>query len=255
MHRAWKAEAWIGTAEQLIRVQGLLQDSLARAYTDAVTAVKATDEWSRELEIKSIGSALRLEVKVSGSQGRMIRTGELSAIVAEMDLAEIEDVEMNTGGYSDELPRLSLQLARKPKWSSRSPVEFSVSGPDRHWVGGLNDALQTELRKGVPWWSVFRRTWAAMVLAAVPILGILIGLVLGSGLSRGDALLVALFGIGLTPILLMTIGFPLNAALKRLFPGFEVLEPGAVARGRQVLAATVTAVSFAVGVIGLIVSL
>lgn len=257
MHRDWEAEAWVGTAERLIRIQGLIQDALARAYTDAVTALPAMDKHSREREIDSLGRELGLTVKVVGSKGRLIRSGELSAIVAEMDPAEIEAVVMgvNVNGPSDALPGLLLRFERNPVRSWNPPLEFSVSGPDRHWVGGLNDSLQTELRRGVPWWSVLRRPSAAAVLTLVPILGVVFGLAFGSDLTGTEVLTLVVLGVILLPLLVMILTVPLHAVLKRLFPGFEVLEPGAVARGRQVLAAAVTTVSFAVGVIGLIVSL
>lgn len=245
LSREWSATAWAGAGQRLVSVQGLIEGALEAAYAAAVKEIPESERYP-ESEARSIGSSLRLRVTVTGAHGRLTRSGELSAILAETDASEIEAVRMETRS-SGGLPSVELRTNRKAS-ESEPGVTMKVSGSDRQWVGGLNDLVMTELKKDVPWWAPLRRTWASTAVALAAVLGIFA--VVARYSSIDFVLLLAA-----TPVVAFAAWIPLAALFRWSFPAFEVVEPGGMPRGRRVLGASVTVASFLLAVAGLVVSL
>jgi hypothetical protein len=124
-----------------------------------------------------------------------------------------------------------------------------VSGRDRSWVAGTADLLSSELAKGVPKWAFIRHGLVAVALAVL--------LILGSG-----GLLVATVaddpGSWIGPLVVVGIFVALPCAgltshlIRKLFPGFEILQPGASNSGRRTIAGIVTLAGLAFSVVGVV---
>lgn len=205
---------------------------------------------------------LQPAVTVIAGKGRIRRSGNLEAILNDMDAREIEAITMGNGSEFSSPgmnPEIFIQIGDGRPWifflSDRN-VRLTVSGADRQWVGGVFDNLAGELRKDVPWWAALRSTFA----------GILIGvIVFGSTGEWLFSLQPMPSGTGGTLFLVLTrvvvilfgvtLGWmALGPALRRVFPAVEVLEAGASPRGRQALAFVVGLLSLALGAAGVVLS-
>jgi hypothetical protein len=215
LQRDWKARAWAGTGARLVQLQNEVESALARAYAEATRDLPDTEE-GRE-QARRLGGLLRVVVRATGHKGKLSRTGEVSAILAETD----------------------------PSYTTK----LMVSGTDRSWVGGTADLLTTEVAKGVPRWARVRAGLVSIFLGALLTWG-------GGGLlmatvadhPKGWIAGVAMFGV----IGGAVVGLPIWFLVQRLFPGFEILEPGASNAGKRTIAGLVTIVSFLLGVAGVV---
>ncbi len=104
-------------------------------------------------------------------------------------------------------------------------VSFEVAGPDRDWVRGAGASIETELGKGIPRWS-----WLRSYKSGLPFFFILSAFAIAlapqaegfyvenefDGVTVGGFAVLFCVGPG---ALLFWIG-------RRLFPGFEIYEPG-----------------------------
>ncbi|PRB44303.1 hypothetical protein CQ020_03590 [Arthrobacter sp. MYb23] len=256
--------AWVGRREKLIRIATEVDKALVAAYKDLLTERDLHPETvveDRE-EADKLARLLQPSVTVIAGKGRIKRSGNLEAILNDMDAREIECITIGNGDRHRSpgtLPGIFIQFGEEgPRFLlfDRDVVQLKVSGPDRQWIGGVFDNLATELRKDVPWWAPLRSTFAA----------ILIGLfVFGSAtqllytmtpeppqsedINAGTLIILRL----MTVLIMAFVGYMIaRPALRRIFPAVEVLEAGASPRGRQVLAVTVGILSFALGVAGVV---
>lgn len=248
LQKDWSARAWTGKPDRLVQIQNEIQKALKVVYDEAVRDWPATPENAERAE--ALGNALRLSVRASGSDSRLTRSGELSAIFAETDLGDIETLSMrNSDGAR---AHVSLDFRRMGKNGSVT-VTLKVSGSDRAWVGGTAELLQTEIAKGVPGWSWLRHGFVSALLGILLGWGVA-GLFLATVVSdpRGAAFgfgLVGLMGGGLIG------GMVIWALLQRLFPGFEIVEPGGSSTGRRVLGGIVTITGLALGIAGVVLGI
>ena len=246
--REWSAPAWSGTRDKMLAIQREVESALARAYDDSVRDL-AEDHPGSIARAESIGHELRLNVHATGSQGRLARSGDLAAIFAETDASEIQSVQMS-GGNEDWLPCIRLRLFNDPT-DSDPAVSLSVSGPDRQWVSGVADLLVGELRKGVPWWGFFRES-STLVVLFTSLLFSLLMLVMYFGSGFYGVTLVFLSSMLAVPLGVQASRSSPGAIIRRGFPGFEILEPGATATGRKVLGSLVAIAGFALAVAGVV---
>ena len=125
----------------------------------------------------------------------------------------------------------SISISNKPYGN----VRLTVSG-DSPWVRAAFGALEKELRKGRPWWSVVRHD------VAFPVIGV--GLAVSATLAvAGIVSIIPLIDVSgdlrffsVAPLLfvLLFATFPAtNWLVTRLFPSFEVRDPDAVTGGKK----------------------
>jgi hypothetical protein len=249
--RSWKARCWVGTVDQLVRIQREVEDALASAYATEAAALAAGNggpAWSGE-KLKELGSSLRLRVKVTGAGGKVTRTGELSAIFAEMDVSEVETVVL---ANQPEVTRTSVVLELRQNPDSGMPVRLKVQGDDRTWVGGTLEVLTSSLAKSKPWWSFMRSVpalFGVFLMLSAGVAGIVVALSEKAQDHAPSTFFFTIFG-GL--FLAIFLGFPLGSVV---MPGFEIVEPGGAPTPRRVLGVTVAIVSFLVGVAGLVLTI
>ena len=251
--REWSAPAWAGTGERLIAVQREMEDSLANYYAERIRELDAKNGQTPEGKAKTVkraetlGEALRLRVRVSGADGRLTRTGELSAVLAESDKSEIETVTIKNETQFTNLPVVEIALQRSPK--EGHAIRLKVSGPDRQWVGGAAELLSAELQKSVPWWSFLRRGIVSIAMALLLAWGVA-GLLLATvPEDPADVWWTAAF---MSSLLAMPVAIFVHIVMISVFPGFEVLEPGSASQGRKVLGALVTLFGVGLSIAGLI---
>lgn len=244
----WSAKAWGGTPERLVQIQNEVEQALERAFDDATNRLQPTEE-SRD-QAEELAQTLRLLVRVIGNDGRMTRTGELSAIFAEADLSDIDELHMaNSKGAP---ACVELSYVRQPKQGSTA-VNLKVSGSDRSWVGGTHQLLSSELAKGVPRWAMLRHGGASALLGLFLALGIAGILIAAFADNPNHSIVFALVVAGSLGSLMG--GVTIRMVMLRLFPGFDIFAPGTSPAGRRTLGAAFALLSFAVGVAGLVVGL
>lgn len=252
--RDWSVPCWAGTSDKLVMVQRLAEDCLERAWLTEVNSIKAEmPPDSQDMWIEEAQDEYALKVSVRASGGRITKTGELSTILADTDLRDVESVTMSN---EERASQGTLKVSM-----NKSGVKVSAVGPDLQWVYGTIETLSTQIVKDRPWWSFFRQAW----------FGLLMGLITGVGLfslmlARWDLKdedgsvtglagrivvfgLIALVASGLSAVLFY---FPTFAFA---FPAFDVIERGSQATGRKVLGGFVTVLGLALGLAGLITSL
>lgn len=246
--REWSAPAWSGTGERMLAIQREVESALARAYDDAVRDLPE-DGPESAARARTLGEALRLNVHATGSQGRLARSGDLAAIFAETDISEIQSLQMS-GGNEDRLPCIRLRLFNDP--TNRDPaLSLSVSGPDRQWVSGVADLLVGELRKGVPWWGYMRHPSVLIpIFAVLTFFALMLTMLYGSWYWSNQAVIYFAFVAAVLSVP-MSRSAP-GTIVRTLFPGFEILGPGATAAGKQVLGSFLAVASFSLAVAGVV---
>ncbi len=243
LKKEWSARAWTGKPDRLVQIQDEIQKALRTVYDETVRSLPLTPD-GHERAV-ALGEALRLSVRAAGNENRLTRSGELAAIFAETDLGDIDTLSMsNRDGAKG---HVSLVFRRQSKEGSTT-VNLQVSGSDRSWVGGTAELLQTEIAKGVPGWAWLRHGFVSVLLGAMLGWG-LAGLLLATVANDPrDSLFAAavmglLFGGTFGGIIIWSL-------MQRLFPGFEILEPGSSSTGRRVLGGVVTILGLALGIAG-----
>jgi hypothetical protein len=255
--------AWVGRREKLLRIATEVEQALASAYKQLLldrNLDPGTSDGDRE-KADGLAQQLQPSVTVLAGKGRMRRSGNLEAILNDMDAREIECITMGNGHRypsPGKHPEIFLQMGHGDQLPlfDRNIVRLKVSGPDRQWVGGVFDLLAGEIRKDVPWWAFMRSTLASVLFATL-LVGGLFPLFLMMGPQPVNEDPVTLFGhIGLnvtTGIVMAGTGSVfLRSGLRRIFPAVEVLDAGATAQGRQVLAIAVSVLTFAMGAAGVV---
>jgi hypothetical protein len=144
--------AWSGTRANLESLERLTEESLKDAYGSIIFNLLGPDpDHVRHAlvvdQANTVATRLRLNVSVtSGAGGKMIRTGAIAAILAEMDLADVDRVVFrNLRGDDADLPEVYVELNKRP--SVRNAVTLRVTGDDKRWVSATMDMLAAELRK------------------------------------------------------------------------------------------------------------
>ena len=234
--RELKLRAWVGRKDNLDRIVKEAEDALASKYDAVIASLDLElDSWDRKSRVEDALRGLQLEVRIEGSGGRMVRTGSLDAVLAETDFSEVEAITMKNSGWSlyTSYPKFDLRIARETDpW--RRPVLLEVSGPDKQWVGGLYDVLASQLRSKVPWWSVFRASWVPSSIGALVGLAVFWWLFASSSdEAQHDGGLVATYVVMCVAVGSVLGTMLIGDVLRRIFPSFELLEPGAEPRGRQ----------------------
>ncbi len=107
-------------------------------------------------------------------------------------------------------------------------LSCSVRGEEPVWVSAMLSELTREGRRRQPWWALIHTTpgYVAFILAVYVTLLIVCTAVFAR-------LQVASTYWFLVPIASAVIASPLSLFLTRLFPRFELLEPGATATGSR----------------------
>jgi len=236
-------------------LQALLEQILEARYSSSVNELPPGETGDAK---RMIGEALRLHVSVAANRRRTRRIGALEAIFAEMDPSEIESIAMgNRPREYSAFPRVMITFDSSAvydkKGSKPSPVSLAVAGDDRQWVGGAFDTLRSELRKATPRWAWMRSFGFAFAIGSLAALGIA-GLVITLNQP------VVLSGWVWIPLTLTTGllgGAVLGAVvfsplLERMFPAFEVLEPGSRGRSSRAIASIGTALSFFLSIAGIV---
>jgi hypothetical protein len=267
--KEWSLRTFTDTPNKLVQVQTRIEDMLERAYLVErgkieATVTRAADRAMadpsgvrhqlRRHAIAKLQEKLRVRCIVrAGEGGHVSRTGELSAIFAEMDLRDIVSIEIgNDPGEDSQAPLIKLTIGSNKSDGWFDPgVELRVAGSDRTWVGGVIDALSTELAHSKPWWSFLRSAWLCIPL----------GVMLGWGIAgailawvtkkpdSGDFLVAAIlgaFGGAITSALVIA---PIFA---RMFPAADVHDVGSQAKGRQALVVLFAGVGFLLSVAGVV---
>lgn len=222
--------AWVGNAD---RLRGLAQEVeylLTDAYEQKFKTVPHNHEGLASAQKIATESAMRC--RVWGVNNRFSREGDLDVILAEVDPYEVEGVILGNFQRGSELPETVIQIRLGPKSDTS---ELYVRGPDKRWVGGAFDNLANQISRNVPGWSILRSNWVprtiggafglsaqGLILAQArdPYLSVnwLIGtaFMVGGGVAVGDSLLKSIIG--------------------RMFPAFEIIQPGGASRPRRTLA-------------------
>ena len=250
--RSWKLQAWAGTPTKLITIQNLVEDCLERAWQQEVAAIPADAEpHRRDSTISELDDDLSLNVVVHGNHGRIKRTGELSAILSEMDLPDVESVSFsNNPRWSGSNTKIELTFDVHASTAYRPHVTLSVTGGDTQWLFGTVERITDEVKKGLPWYQFFRRWWLSVILGTL-----LVGGVAAYVLARVGDTKDVIFGTIFCLMIGAVFGSALfGAAFAALIPGFEVYEQGEKPRGRSVIGGAVGVVSFLVGVAGLVLT-
>lgn len=252
--------AWAGRPDRLVRIADEVETALRSAFQEW----KAAEDEKPEDQRRIISAeAWRSEVVVLGAEGKVRRTGPMSAILAEMDLRDIEGLTIGNGlpfyAYPPHVtvPQIIVSFGIRDRmhigpFASSDGVSISVAGSDRQWVGGIFDTLTTEVRKDVPWWAPVRTSGGSFlsVAAVASALGVLPLLVLQQrGVDTLEAgMTVALAAFVVAVSLVATAG-------PRVLPQLEVLESGASPTLKRVAAAAATVIGLALGAAGLIATL
>jgi hypothetical protein len=224
--------AWVGRPDSLVRLANEVERVLREAYeTSLADNTEAMSDQKRQT------FALRSEV--FGAKGRTRRSGAMQAMLAEMDLTEIEYIYIGNGReYASETygtPQITIVLTNYGESDYPSTFErnngvfIGVTGDDNQWVGGVLDVLVNHVKRNVPWWEWVRKPSGSMVLlmgtsllvvGMVALAGILVGVTdITTITSRNWALLVgAVTGV--------ISGVLANRLRRWVFKGVEVLEPG-----------------------------
>ncbi len=232
------------------RSRGALED----VYDGYVANLPVTNEGRARAQFAARN--LEMRVAVEGSGGRLPRTGDLSAIFAEMDLREVERVVIfNSSADHGGMPsiRVELGIDREYLFVEEPSLLVRVTGDDRQWVGGVFDVLATHIAADVPYWSAIRSRWVAVVLGAVLAAGLFGAAFATSSQADQQNKQLVTGGIALTVITGVMSGIIiLRPMLRRLFPAFEIVEAGSPARGRKVLGVLVGLLSLGLGVAGVV---
>lgn len=253
--------AWVGRREKLIRIAAEVDKALANAYKEMLADQQLSPETNQvhRRMAEDIAQELQPGVTVLAGRGRMKRSGDLESILNDMDAREIECITMGNGSRhssAGKYPEIFIQMGHDGPnliFIDRNIVQLKVTGPDRQWVGGVFDLLASEIRKDVPWWAVIRSTFAS-VLFAVLLVGGGVPLLMAVAPEQPgqDPATRLILNIASAVMLIFMSTLLIRPALRRIFPAVEVLEAGASARGRQVLAVAVGVLTFAMGAAGVV---
>jgi hypothetical protein len=261
---------WAGRPDKLIRLARDIEKSLEQLYGEYVAKLP-TDSIGEEKASRA-AEGLQLKVKVTGAGGRLRRSGSMAAILAEMDLREIETIEMFNGidwggnfsrfgrTISSRFPVIYIKFGPETDYSDfllagPGGIKVIVTGEDRQWVGGIFDVLMSQIATDVPYWTFLRSTSAALIVGGFVSLGPA-GLIfaISSKAQQHDLGFVAnCFGFSL--FFGLCFGYiALRPLFRKLFPALEIVEVGTAPRGRKVLVALVGIVSFALTAAGVILA-
>jgi hypothetical protein len=245
--------AWSGSRANLESLQRLTEESLEQAY-ERVIADLQLDDADAMARASTAATRLRLNVSVtSGVGGRLRRTGAIAAILAEMDLADVDRVVFrNERGDDTDLPEVYVELNKRP--SVRNAVTLRVTGNDKRWVAGTTDMLFAELRKRQPSWAVMRRGTTAVLFAVLLIIAGM-AVPVAKFASRGPSASSTVAGLVVFSVLLgiPILGLLLHSLLLRWFPALDLTEVGGTSQVRRVGAIVGWVASFALAIAGLIV--
>jgi hypothetical protein len=240
--------AWVGPPERLAALEVEIEKALKAEYDQHLAKLVASDQHPGAAN--ALIKNLRLRSNVTANNGRLTRTGSMTAILAEMDLRDIEKITMGNesdGGF----PEISLTMRRDSDNNFRS-VRVKVTGSDRQWVGGAYDVLAAELQKAVPRWAVMRSPLFAVLVGVAIALGIA-GVLIATGRANSEDLVTA----AILSLFLgaMSGGLLLTPLFGVLFPGLEVVKSGSTARGRRTFGYVGAAVSLLLSVAGVVLGL
>jgi hypothetical protein len=230
-------DAWVGSADRLLRIGKLVEDASRRAFEDSRAKLEALEAYERyKLD------QFRVDARVYGV-GSVHRQGELAAVLAEMDAP---DIKMLTVSNSRDDSFVRVQLGGGFRWEPS--VSVKVSGSDPQWVAATFEQLSTEISKGVPPWA-WLRNHGSVAVGLTGALGFSLGL-----LTRVSAEMTSWVP---TAIVLGAVAgwlcVGVLAILRRhVFVGFEVLEAGHKSTARRVGVAIVSAVSLISGLIAIV---
>jgi hypothetical protein len=252
--------AWAGRPERLGRIAEEVETALRSAFQEW----KAADEKRPQEQRRLIATeAWRSEVVVLGAGGKVRRTGAMAAILAEMDLRDIEGITIGNGSryvypLRDTVPQVAVsfgipdRLRMGPPYTEANGVTISVAGSDRQWVGGIFDTLTNEVRKDVPWWAPARTgrgAFLSVLAIAVALASLPIYVLERQGAAMPPAGMFAGLAALLLSFLLVTTAGP------RVLPQLEVLESGDSPTLKRVAAATATVLGITLAAAGLIATL
>lgn len=244
--------AWSGGPEELKRLAAAIEAALQREFTmlrdqNSRDAPQNAAKLNREL-----AQGMRLSVAAFARGGVERRSGDLAAILAELDPRDFDGMRIGNFQSASRAPHgypvIDLTLGHIPGTSPKQVLgpRLRVSGGNRNWVSGTLDVVSDELSHRNPPWSILNTGWA-LLLVSVALAGGPFGIFYA--LIRPTVPEVGAF-INLALILLLLFVALFASLLPKLFPPFEVVPTGDRDRGRRVLASVVAAASFALAVAG-----
>lgn len=227
--------AWVGRADRIARIGRLVEGASRRAFEDSRAELEAIEnQYSRQSRVEEF----QVTAEVFGAHS-MHREGDLEAVLAEMDPADIIGVSVsNHRPMAHAWVRLGRQYADGPA------AVIKVSGADPQWVAGTFDQLVSEVSKGVPAWAGLRKRAVAVgasLFAVVAFVGVLIavqGVSFGSQgrpISPAGTVAYRVLLAAIASLVASLAGAGVFALVRRwvLVP-FEVLEPGKKSTARRI---------------------
>lgn len=241
--RAREFRAWQGKSRDLVRIESEAEEALRKAFDEARSEIVAKDKYYRGAIVKSFA----LIVTVRGAGGRIVRTGNIESILAEMSSREIEliTLENDPSHWLESHAKLKIVFNRGHPLTWNPGAQIEVTGSDKQWVGGTFDRLASEMEKGSPWWSGAARTATDSVLGGVLSLAASQWLRTLVEPQYWITPLAVVLGVGL--------GIAIMTSLRKwVLVTFELLDAGEKPRSNRFILATLAVISFLASVVALV---
>ncbi len=225
LEREFKANAWVGGRERLARIVQILEQ-----VPDGTVDSEPTHPLTTLIAIatESGGSGIR------GIPGEVFESMDPKAL-RQLELEFRTEHQSHPGAGN---VRISLELNKG--------VRLETNG-DHDLVIGVFGPLETELQRGVPWWSWLRGSAGWVLYSLLAFAGFI-------GLTRdavfGDTTTASAIGrVVIGAAVAWVVSIPVAVFVQRVLPGFEITAPGSQGKGARAIGVVGVTLLAAIGVV------